>query len=121
MQIEQTHLIKTYKNLYPKTTLKETAHQTGLNITRIFRLFNGQEMKLSEYLAFQKVIEGDHYDAPTDTSILDGQNVELDKDLKNIYRLLNQSFRSLTPHQKFRIKNNLEYELSMYSIVKGDI
>jgi len=45
-----------YHQLFPNQTLKEIADTTGLNLTRIFRIRQGQEMKLSEFEKIQKII-----------------------------------------------------------------
>ena len=39
--------------LNQEPTLKKIAADTGIQITRVFRLFNGSTMKLSEYQIFQ--------------------------------------------------------------------
>lgn len=45
------------KQAYPGITLREIATQTGLEQTRVFRIFKGHEMKLSEYQALNTFIE----------------------------------------------------------------
>ncbi len=52
----QKKIISEYKELYPKHTLQKISNHTGIQITRVFRIMNGQEMKLSEYQAFQEAI-----------------------------------------------------------------
>jgi signal recognition particle GTPase len=52
----QKNVIKRFKSKYPDLTLKETSSLTGIQMTRIFRIFNGHEMKVSEYEKFQEVI-----------------------------------------------------------------
>lgn len=54
----QNYVLKRYRELYPHHTLKEISDQTGIQISRVFRLFNGSEMKVSEYEAFQNFLEG---------------------------------------------------------------
>ncbi len=46
-----------YHQLYPNQTLKEISETTGLNLTRIFRIRQGQEMKLCEYETIQNIIQ----------------------------------------------------------------
>lgn len=43
-----------YMLLNQNPTLKNIANDTGIQITRVFRLFNGATMKLSEYQIFQQ-------------------------------------------------------------------
>lgn len=52
---QQEILIKV-KGLFPHYKLKDWSSQTGIQLTRIFRLFHGKEMTLSEYMAFQNLL-----------------------------------------------------------------
>lgn len=52
----QKEVLTQFNSLYPKITLKEVSQKTGIQVTRIFRIFNGAEMKVSELEAFQKLI-----------------------------------------------------------------
>lgn len=56
MQV-QKELIESYlkKTSYPG--LKEIAAQTGLNISRVFRILNGAKLKLDEYLIFKNLVD----------------------------------------------------------------
>lgn len=45
------------RQTYPGITLREIAEQTGLEQTRVFRIFKGHEMKLSEYQILNSFIE----------------------------------------------------------------
>ncbi len=49
----QLNLIKNYKENFPKDTYKMISLKTNIQQTRIFRIFNGAEMKLSEYEALE--------------------------------------------------------------------
>jgi hypothetical protein len=53
----QKNIIKKYRQLYPTDTLREVSARTGIQITRVFRLFNGKPMKVGELEAFQSVID----------------------------------------------------------------
>lgn len=46
-----------------RPTLKELSKLTGIQITRLFRILNGNPMKLNEYLLFQKclTVESSYY------------------------------------------------------------
>lgn len=52
----QTSIISKYQTNFPKETLNKTSQKTGIQITRVFRLFNGSEMKVSEYEAFERAL-----------------------------------------------------------------
>lgn len=45
-----------YMMLNQDPTLKKISKDTGIQITRVFRLFNGATMKLSEYQIFQQKV-----------------------------------------------------------------
>jgi len=57
----QDHILRSYRKNFPEHTLKEIAEATGLQITRVFRILNGSEMKVSEFEAFQKALESKSY------------------------------------------------------------
>ena len=57
MQNLQTSILSEYTNTFPKDTLKEISLKTGIQITRVFRIFNGSEMKISEYESFQNSLK----------------------------------------------------------------
>ena len=52
----QKSILKKYKATYPKKTLKEISEETGIQMTRVFRIFNGAEMKINEFESFEKSI-----------------------------------------------------------------
>ncbi|MFZ9000999.1 MAG: hypothetical protein ACO20H_06825 [Bacteriovoracaceae bacterium] len=49
----QDSIIKSYKELFGKRTLSSISKHTGLNISRLFRIFNGAKMRLDEYEIFR--------------------------------------------------------------------
>jgi len=55
----QQILLKRFKRLFPTHSYKEISMLTGIQITRVFRLFNGAEMKISEYRAFENLLSFD--------------------------------------------------------------
>lgn len=59
----QDHILKRYRKNFPEHTLKEISETTGLQITRVFRIFNGSEMKVSEFEAFQNALEEKSYNS----------------------------------------------------------
>lgn len=52
----ENKIIERYRQLFPKDTLKEASSRTGIQITRVYRLFLGKPMKVHELEAFEKVI-----------------------------------------------------------------
>jgi septum formation inhibitor MinC len=55
MTLQQRTLTR-YRQLFPNETLKQTAFRTQIQITRVFRLFNGKRMKVEELEAFNQAI-----------------------------------------------------------------
>lgn len=53
----QEAILKEYRETFPDKTLKTTSAETGIQMTRVFRIFNGSPMKLREYEAFEKTIK----------------------------------------------------------------
>ena len=56
MELQMT-ILNQYMLLNNKPTLKQISKDTGIQLTRIFRLFNGSTMKLSEYQIFHKKVK----------------------------------------------------------------
>ena len=51
MDLQMT-ILNQYMLLNNKPTLKQISQDTGIQLTRVFRLFNGSTMKLSEFQVF---------------------------------------------------------------------
>jgi predicted transcriptional regulator len=45
----QQRLIVTYRGIFPKDTYRSISIKTNIQQTRLFRIFNGSEMKMSEF------------------------------------------------------------------------
>ncbi len=56
MDIQKT-ILGQYMLLNHKPTFKEISKDTGIQVTRVFRLFNGNIMKLSEYQVFNSRVK----------------------------------------------------------------
>ena len=52
----QQKTIQRFRKLFPQETLKGISEKTGIQITRVFRLFNGKPMKVEELEAFENAI-----------------------------------------------------------------
>lgn len=52
----QQKTLQRYRQLFPNETLRETSARTSIQITRVFRLFNGKTMKVVELEAFESII-----------------------------------------------------------------
>ncbi|OFZ51826.1 MAG: hypothetical protein A2381_00795 [Bdellovibrionales bacterium RIFOXYB1_FULL_37_110] len=54
---EQKELLQRFMKLFNQPTLQEISNQTGIQITRVFRIMNFAPMKFSEYLIFKNLID----------------------------------------------------------------
>jgi len=52
----QNDVIKTYRQHFPRDTFKAISKRTGIQATRVFRIFNGYKMKVDEYEKFKNAI-----------------------------------------------------------------
>ena len=53
----QSIVLKQFNEKYPNAKLREISEKTGIQITRVFRILNGAEMKVSELEKFQGATE----------------------------------------------------------------
>ena len=53
----QQTILNAYQKQFPSQTFQNISKQTGIQVTRIFRIFNGSEMKLGEYITFKSIID----------------------------------------------------------------
>ncbi|MGB0452398.1 MAG: hypothetical protein ACPGJV_01685 [Bacteriovoracaceae bacterium] len=53
----QDEVLLEFKKFYPGLTLAQQAEVTGIQVTRMFRLNNGSEMKLTEFEKFKTAIK----------------------------------------------------------------
>lgn len=53
----QNKVLKKYRLYFPNDTLRDVSERTNIQLTRVFRLFNGKPMKVQELEAFETVIE----------------------------------------------------------------
>jgi hypothetical protein len=53
----QKKTLNRYRQIFPQDTLREVSQRTGIQITRVFRLFNGKMMKVEELEAFESAIQ----------------------------------------------------------------
>jgi hypothetical protein len=56
MELQKT-ILNQYMLLNGRPTLKKISEDTGIQLTRVFRLFNGSTMKLCEYQVFNKKVK----------------------------------------------------------------
>lgn len=54
---EQKRILQQYMELSGQPTLRVVSKDTGIQLTRVFRLINGSQMRLDEYLVFRKKVQ----------------------------------------------------------------
>lgn len=64
----QQKTIQRYRQLFPHQPLREVSASTGIQITRVFRLFNGKIMKVGELEAFERAINNKIAENPSYSS-----------------------------------------------------
>lgn len=101
----QNNVLNCYKAKFPDHTLKIISQRTGIQLTRVFRLFNGHEMKLSEYEAFQSACFKEYND-----NIF---SKFFDLSIKSVQTLSENEIRSIT--------NSMEDLLEVNSIKTGSL
>lgn len=65
MLFEQTKLIQLYRKKFPHESFRKMSKKTGIQISRLFRVFNGHEMRLSEFLTLQESVCDEAQFVPT--------------------------------------------------------
>ena len=61
----QQKTLQRYRQLFPNETLRETSARTSIQITRVFRLFNGKKMKVAELEAFESILNQKQAENPS--------------------------------------------------------
>ncbi len=62
---EQSLLLSEYMKLNNRPSFKKISEDTGIQTTRVFRLFNGSKMKLCEYQIFKLKVESKKNPGPS--------------------------------------------------------
>lgn len=95
----QNAVLKKYQELYPDQTLREISKKTGIQQTRVFRILNGHEMRISEYEKFRNIIVANSSECDPDSFF------EIYEDLKK-----------LSTTQFNQVENEIKYFLSLNKI-----
>ena len=68
MSVQKT-VLQQFQEAHPKAKLKEISEKTGIQITRVFRILNGAEMKVTEWEKFKKASQSQtNIDSFTETA-----------------------------------------------------
>ena len=100
MKFQESILLQ-YTRLTGNVTLRSISNDTGLQITRIFRLLNGAEMKLNEYRIFYGKIQ-DHCGSE-----------------RNLYNLVDECILKLSIVSIKEIENTLSKKLKLWDLTYG--
>ena len=110
MTLQQKTLYR-YRQLFPTKPLREISASTGIQITRVFRLFNGKIMKVGELEAFEKAINDKINENPhveNLTNLIEEASVILTSDeLKKITEYVG---RKLSARNFARCENQYKYQ-----------
>ncbi len=99
----QSSILHRYRLAFPDEPLRETSEKTGIQLTRVFRIINGSEMKLKEFEAFENALLNNSQ-APTINQFmnLSKQSLECLSDKKIAY-IMGQMAQAIQIHN---VKNN---------------
>ncbi|MBL7663875.1 MAG: hypothetical protein JNM93_01990 [Bacteriovoracaceae bacterium] len=94
----QERLLKSYRQQRKNYTLIQMSQETGIQQTRLFRIFNGSEMKISEYAAIEKILypEQKRNQSMIDKLINEASQVLMPESLNEICQLIH---KKLSIHQ----------------------
>lgn len=91
----QRKILHEYKTVFPNQTIKEVAITTKIHPSRVFRLLNGYEMKISEYEKIDKILREK-----------DAQN-----NYKEFFNLTNLCFKSLNDKKINTLIDEMNFQL----------
>ncbi len=88
---EQRQIIEAFRNIYGAITYREISEILGIQTTRVFRVFNGHEMKLSEYIRMKSIVEkNSETDGVLIKLIKDNEGVLNRADIKDVKVILSR-------------------------------
>lgn len=70
MNLQQKTLNR-YRQIFPNESLRETSARTGIQVTRIYRLFQGKQMKVKELETFETIITNRLKESPLQMKLND--------------------------------------------------
>ncbi len=110
----QQKTLQRYRHLFPNETLRETSARTNIQITRVFRLFNGKTMKVLELEAFESIINkkiGENPCYENFCKMIEEASVVLtNQELNNIAETISRKI-SLKNYSRFHQSTELENKI----------
>ena len=110
MTLQQKTLHR-YRQLFPNKPLREISACTGIQITRVFRLFNGKIMKVGELEAFEKAINDKINENPhveNLTTLIEEASVILTSD--ELKKIAEYVAKKVSARNFAACKNHFEYQ-----------
>lgn len=109
MENLQSTILKKYMSTEKKMTLKKMSLETGIQMTRCFRILNGSEMKLEEYEIIKKVINEKTHKEKDYLELLELCVLNLSKDsIDEIMTLMQSKYRIYLLKQKLNRKEEIK-------------
>ena len=105
---QQLDILSKAKEVYPNFRLKQWSEKTGIQLTRIFRLFHGKEMTLNEYMAFYSFLSRN-------------ENTENSDTCEEFFYLANKGLEHLPKDILDELNLNLKYHLENYFVLQGKV
>ncbi|HAZ11670.1 MAG: hypothetical protein A2X86_18270 [Bdellovibrionales bacterium GWA2_49_15] len=93
-------IVNDFKDEYSGLSYREIAAMTGIQMTRVFRIFNQQEMRVSEYERFKQLL------------------LQKKTGAARLLELLNQYAIFLSPSFTRRMERYLEREIKIADLTK---
>lgn len=102
----QKKTLARYRQYYPHDTLREISARTGIQITRVFRLFNGKTMKVAELEAFDRVIN---------------EKLEASPEIHNFNAIMEKASIFLTNEELAKLVSQIERKITARSFSRSYI
>jgi len=99
----QKKILNEYKSIYPNQTIREVALTTKIHPSRVFRLLNGYEMKITEYEKIDKILRES-----------DAQN-----SYEQFFSLTDQCFKKLNNERINTLIEEMSFQLECRTFTKG--
>ncbi len=107
----QQKTLQRYRLLFPNDTLREISARTGIQITRVFRLFNGKIMKVGELEVFEKVINVKISENPSfaslNTAVEEASSILTNDELAKVAEYIKRKITART-YGRMYIRTNYE-------------
>ena len=109
MENSQSKILKKYMSSEKKMTLKKMSIETGIQMTRCFRILNGSEMKLDEYETIKKVLNQKIYNRGDVSDLFENCILNLScESMDEIFILMETKYKTFLLKQSLTEKEELK-------------